>query len=138
MERRDFLCKCAIIACGVGAGASLLDSCQKNNNSVPSAPNVDFTIDISTSQYNALQSNGEYVYANQVIIARDRTGNFVALYQVCPHAGCTIQFDGSKSFPCPCHGSLFDENGNVTQGPATTGVKKYNTSLSGTKLRIYG
>lgn len=124
---------------GVAGAAAFLESCKKKSNQPSSsAPSVDFTIDISSSQYNALQKNGSYVYDNNVIIARDSSGNFIALYDVCPHAGCTVQFDGSSRFPCPCHGSLFDSSGNVINGPATSGLKKYNTSLSGNMLHVYG
>ncbi|HTA81389.1 MAG TPA: Rieske (2Fe-2S) protein [Bacteroidia bacterium] len=137
MDRRDFVKKSVILACGVAGGSAFLEACSKKS-STPSAPNVNFTIDISSSQYSALQTNGGYVYSNSIIIARDSNGNFVALYDVCPHAGCTIQFNSRNQFPCPCHGSLFDENGNVINGPATSGVKKYNTSLSGTILTVYG
>ncbi len=139
MDRRDFLQKSIILSCGIAGASAFLEACKKNNNTT-TAPTVNFTIDISSSQYSALQQNGGYVYnsANNIIIARDHSGNFIALYDVCPHAGCTIQFDGKSTFPCPCHGSLFDENGNVTQGPATSGVKKYSTSLKGTQLNVFG
>lgn len=140
MDRRDFIQKSLILTCGIAGASAFLEACTKSNN--PStAPVVNFTIDISSSQYSALQKNGSYVYysPSNIIIARDHAGAFVALYDVCPHAGCTIQFDEHASnFPCPCHGSQFDENGNVTQGPATTGVKKYNTTLTGTQLNVYG
>ena len=140
MDRRDFLQKSIILTCGVAGVSAFLEACQKSTQQVVNAPTVNFTIDISSSQYSALQNKGGYVYysANSIIIAKDNAGNFIALYDVCPHAGCTIQFDGTSKFPCPCHGSMFDENGNVTQGPATSGVKKYNTSLSGTKLTVSG
>jgi cytochrome b6-f complex iron-sulfur subunit len=140
MDRRDFLQKSMFLAAGMAGVAAFVESCSKSNSSQPSAPTVDFTIDISTSQYSALQNNGGYVYysASNIIISKDATGNFVALYDVCPHAGCTVQFDGKSKFPCPCHGSVFDENGNVVNGPATSGLKKYATSLSGTQLRVHG
>jgi cytochrome b6-f complex iron-sulfur subunit len=140
MDRRDFIQKSIVLACGVAGATAFLEACQKTNNQVGTAPSVNFTIDISSSQYSALQNKGGYVYYSQsnIIIAKDMVGNFIALYDVCPHAGCTIQFDGNKTFVCPCHNSLFDESGNVTQGPANSGVKKYNTSLNGTKLTITG
>jgi len=140
MDRRDFIQKSIILTCGIAGASAFLEACKKNNNT-SGAPVVNFTIDISSSQYSALQKNGSYVYysASSIIIARDHSGNFVALYDVCPHAGCTIQFDaGASNFPCPCHGSQFNESGNVIQGPATTGVKKYSTSLSGTMLNVFG
>jgi cytochrome b6-f complex iron-sulfur subunit len=140
MDRRDFIQKSILAACGIAAVSATLESCSKNSNPTPapSGPSANFTIDISTSQYSALQANGGAVYANNLIIARDNTGKFIALYDVCTHAGCTIQFNGTNQFPCPCHGSIFDENGNVVNGPATTPVKKYTTSLAGNILTITG
>lgn len=139
INRRDFLQKTALVVGGTIGASWLLDACGKSNPSPSSSgPSVNFTIDISTPQYKTLQTKGNYVYVNSTIIAHDSSGNYVALYDVCPHAGCTIAFDGTNQFPCPCHGSIFDENGNVVQGPAASGVKKYTCTLSGTKLTVAG
>jgi Rieske Fe-S protein len=42
---------------------------------------------------------------------------FTAISLVCTHLGCTVgpEADG---FSCPCHGSLYSEEGNVLRGPA--------------------
>ncbi len=141
MNRRDFLQKSLLATCGIAAASTLLNSCSDDvANPIPpqTPPSIDFTIDISTPKYNSLQTNGNYLYANNIIIARDSTGNFVALSQVCTHAGCTIMFNGTNEFPCPCHGSTYNENGGVLRGPSVTPLKSYNTQLSGTLLRIWG
>lgn len=141
MDRRDFLQKTIYLLGGAVGTAWLLEACGKSNPAPAStAPTVNFTIDISKSPYTALVNNGGYVYANnsEIIIARDNTGKLVALYDICTHAGCTIGFNGTNQFPCPCHGSIFDENGNVVQGPASTGVKKYTCTLVGTQLTVSG
>ena len=42
---------------------------------------------------------------------------FTALSLVCTHLGCTVQ-EKPEGFACPCHGSRYDEKGNVLRGPA--------------------
>jgi menaquinol-cytochrome c reductase iron-sulfur subunit len=42
---------------------------------------------------------------------------------VCPHLGCQVFWDGSTGrFSCPCHGSVFSEEGEVLGGPAPRGL----------------
>ena len=47
------------------------------------------------------------------------TGEPLALYSRCTHQSCLIRWeDGDGEFHCPCHGSRFDREGLVVQGPA--------------------
>ena len=41
---------------------------------------------------------------------------------ICPHLGCTVE-SAEEGFECPCHGSRFDAEGNLLQGPASQGLK---------------
>ncbi len=42
----------------------------------------------------------------------------------CPHLGCALKWNPVEhSWDCPCHGSRFDENGAVLDGPATGDLK---------------
>lgn len=58
--------------------------------------------------------------ASPVIMVRDPdSGAVVALSPVCPHAQCTVDFDGeSGQLICPCHDSKFSLDGSIEQGPA--------------------
>lgn len=38
---------------------------------------------------------------------------------ICPHLGCTLTFNHEmKTWDCPCHGSIFDIDGQIVKGPA--------------------
>ena len=42
----------------------------------------------------------------------------------CPHMKCNVVFnEEEKTWDCPCHGSRFDIDGNVLQGPATYSIR---------------
>jgi glycine/D-amino acid oxidase-like deaminating enzyme/nitrite reductase/ring-hydroxylating ferredoxin subunit len=52
---------------------------------------------------------------------RDDDGTLHAVSPTCTHLGCEVRFnDAERSWDCPCHGSRFDPDGRVLEGPATT------------------
>src|SRR5690606_22042970 len=58
-------------------------------------------------------------------VHRTRDGRYVALSPVCPHMGCHVKWNQSEhSWDCPCHGSRFDTEGQVIEGPALTGLER--------------
>jgi Rieske Fe-S protein len=54
---------------------------------------------------------------------------FYAISSVCTHLGCNVK-RGGPGFACPCHGSQYDENGQVIRGPAPKSLAWYALSLS--------
>ena len=47
-----------------------------------------------------------------------REGNrMAAISTTCTHLGCSVSISDT-GFACPCHGSRYDQDGNVTGGPA--------------------
>lgn len=54
---------------------------------------------------------------------------FRAASAVCTHLGCTVNLVG-KGFHCPCHGSVFNENGAVVSGPAPAPLAWFEVTLS--------
>ena len=58
------------------------------------------------------------ILAGRFFVARMENG-LLALWQKCTHLGCAVPWiEEEKQFHCPCHGSLFNEVGEVTSGPA--------------------
>jgi glycine/D-amino acid oxidase-like deaminating enzyme/nitrite reductase/ring-hydroxylating ferredoxin subunit len=52
-------------------------------------------------------------------VYRDEDGHTHAVSATCTHLGCIVGFnDADKTWECPCHGSRFDTDGRVLQGPA--------------------
>jgi menaquinol-cytochrome c reductase iron-sulfur subunit len=48
-----------------------------------------------------------------------------------------IPTNGVASFGCPCHGSVFDGEGNRTAGPAPRPLDRYEFSVDGGRLRLH-
>jgi len=59
------------------------------------------------------------------IILHPKGNTFLAFDAVCPHAGCTVQYDPTANqIVCPCHGSQFNAaTGAVELGPAVSGLR---------------
>lgn len=44
----------------------------------------------------------------------------------CPHLGCELSWNNTeKSWDCPCHGSRYDYQGRLLDGPAQTGLSAF-------------
>jgi cytochrome b6-f complex iron-sulfur subunit len=72
---------------------------------------------------------------------------FLALYQRCPHLGCTVpwvpqeqrEYEGTTVrglFHCPCHGSTYLRNGQVIKGPAPRSMDIMRIALVNGRLVV--
>lgn len=67
----------------------------------------------------------------------ERGGQLVAYSTVCPHLGCGIDFDKSKSkFLCACHKSWFSMQGEVEEGPSPRGLDELDVDVAAEKVAI--
>ena len=65
----------------------------------------------------------------RVYVVRTVRGFFV-LSSICTHLGCiTTWNEPAGTIDCPCHGSTFDKNGNVGNGPAPNPLDHLAVSL---------
>lgn len=145
IERSEFLKQV-----GIGFGAIMLMQCIQgcaeseipDPNPTTGGTKLDITIDLNSSTYSSLKNKGGFavITANKIIVAQTQNGTFLAVSSACTHAGTTVTYRAnSNDFFCPNHGSVFKSDGSVQTGPATTALKRYNTSvdLSNNKLRIF-
>ena len=49
------------------------------------------------------------------VFLRHSGGSVTALQVICPHAGCSINYDAAgRKYSCPCHAASFDLSGRRT------------------------
>ena len=86
-----------------------------------------------------------------VYVGRD-AGGFFAFTAICSHEATTVVFQSGEvacepatsgcrqstvgAFRCPNHGSTFDANGDVTQGPATTGLQHFQVTVASGEITV--
>ncbi len=79
----------------------------------------------------------ELVFPDQkILLKRTSKGEIAAVSLVCTHLGCTVN-RVTTGFQCPCHGSQFDDSGNVVGGPAPSPLAWHSvSSLPGDQIEI--
>ena len=65
-----------------------------------------------------------YLADRQLFVYRDHEG-IRAVSAVCTHLGCIIE-KSEEGFQCPCHGSCYNEDGEVLSGAATKDLPWYS------------
>jgi glycine/D-amino acid oxidase-like deaminating enzyme/nitrite reductase/ring-hydroxylating ferredoxin subunit len=65
------------------------------------------------------------VRGRKTAVYRDGEGRLYGLSPVCRHLFCLVEWNpAERSWDCPCHGSRYDGQGRVIQGPATKDLKR--------------
>jgi len=131
LNRRDFLKK-SVKTIAVGALAFSSFDVLKLMAASDSIETTEGTVEkiISLADYPALSSIGGYaMITEKIIVIRKSSSKFIAINIVCTHKKCDVDYDGS-GFECPCHGSTFNGNGKVIEGPATKNLKSYKVTFN--------
>ena len=123
VNRRELL-----ILVGASTGVVVLggavSGCGNPTGTAPTGP-------VAAGNVSAL-SVGALLVMTNVAVARDVNGVY-AMSAVCTHAGCLLD-DGADTIAaglgCPCHGSTFDGNGTVTNGPASSPLQHYAVTIA--------
>ncbi|GEP98322.1 QcrA and Rieske domain-containing protein [Chitinophaga cymbidii] len=147
MERRDFLSTMGMtlaIACagGIAACSKGGDSPEPDPNPNPN-PNPNPGTRLTVNLNSQVQNVGDYLISGGVVLIRIAAGNvpasFSAVTSTCTHQGCTLSGYSGGKIECgsSCgHGSRFNADGSVSNGPATTALAKYTVEISGTTLTV--
>lgn len=64
-------------------------------------------------------------------VVRLADGGFLALYQKCTHLGCAVPWNPAQGkFVCPCHGSAFEQDGQVLNTPAPRPLDRFAVTIT--------
>ena len=142
-NRREFV-KDALTGIGTVAFGSFIiinqSSCSDSGPTAPSDNNgeTSITVDLSLSENSALLTVGgtlalsDNELDNSGMLLYRQSESIVKVYsRNCTHASCTIGgFSSSGISTCQCHGSMFNTNGNVVNGPAAIPLNQYSATIS--------
>ncbi|MCC5919375.1 MAG: Rieske (2Fe-2S) protein [Cyclobacteriaceae bacterium] len=153
-DRRKFLKDAGSFAVLSMMGIGFFTSCSSDDDPVPVVDNNDVnenddngeaaisiqgnTVRINLDLENRLDEAGSWLLISQANVIVINDGGFVALTAVCTHAGCNTSwsFNNQRQLVCGCHGSRFDTEGNVLQGPASRPLEMFETSQDENILTI--
>ncbi|MBF8249157.1 MAG: petC [Bacteroidetes bacterium] len=66
----------------------------------------------------------------KVFIVRAKEGYLYAISAVCTHLGCIANWKSEEGIiACPCHGSKFDKEGRLMEGPAPRPLPRFSLTL---------
>ncbi len=113
--RRDFFVQAGVAACAVAAAGSAVVTLDYLKPKVLFEPPTAF---LAGSPLDYSDGVVRFYKDNKAFVIGGTTGVY-ALSAVCTHLGCITRYKSDeKAIACPCHGSRYDLEGNVTHGPA--------------------
>lgn len=72
-----------------------------------------------------------------VWVRKKNDGSFIVFDTHCTHLGCAVSWESSdRKFHCPCHGGVFNADGNRVAGPPPRPLQRYETKLADGNLLI--
>ena len=125
--------------CGGGSGSPTSPSSRAVDLRVSSGRYTGSGVDVDVSG-SGLNDVGGAVLVESIagvfLVARTGPNSFSAIDAVCSHQSCTVSGADGSAYVCPCHGSRYDRNGRVLQGPAVAALRQFATTFAGNVVTI--
>jgi Rieske Fe-S protein len=77
---------------------------------------------------------GSGVVVDEVVVTQPSEGEFLGFSSTCTHAGCTVRNVEGGTINCPCHGSKFNLDGTVANGPASRPLESKAVTVQGDSI----
>ena len=124
------------LAVGAGMAIGSLSSCATLPVYKTTMANNRVSVPLSIfaqSDFQIIQPKDFYY---NIGLRKESNGTYTALLLRCTHADNQLTSTGN-GFKCNLHGSAFNKEGQVTQGPAEQSLKKYQTEIISDQIIIH-
>jgi Rieske Fe-S protein len=144
MDRKSFLKNCGMACLGATALVSFLESCGTTKHLNAVIEGSDIVVPLTAFERRkkgGIEYHKAIVVQNELLqdpigVFRMEDGKlYTAMLMRCTHQGAQLQLFGDK-FQCPAHGSEFDGQGQVQQGPAESPLRSFPIVVESQLLRI--
>jgi Rieske Fe-S protein len=72
-----------------------------------------------------------------VFLVSDGGGRYTVFDARCTHLGCPLSWSSTdREFLCACHGGVYDDRGEVTDGPPPRPLDRYESKVEGSVLYV--
>jgi Rieske Fe-S protein len=144
MHRKQFL-----LGAGVGLAATVLAACttygkKPEAGSAPPTSTVGATPGTGAPGPAAPAANaiaktadvpvGSGVIVDEIVVTQPSAGQFKGFSTTCTHAGCAVNEVADGTINCPCHGSKYNLDGSVANGPATKPLEAKAVTVQGDSI----
>jgi Rieske Fe-S protein len=136
-SRREFVklgAGCALLV-ALGGSAALLQSCNVAKVYKTEAKNGEYRIPVSEFAVDKMRLLRVPGMDFDILVVKKTETVYNALYLECTHRQYPLTVN-ARGLNCPSHGSAFNLDGKVTNGPASAPLKKFATHIDGKDLVI--
>jgi Rieske Fe-S protein len=134
-----------LLGAGLGLVTAVLAACSTygkkeeaatESSSTPAAPTAS---DSAAPSAKALAKTadvpvGSGVIVGEVVVTQPTAGVFKGFSAKCTHKGCIVDKVADGTIDCPCHGSKFNLDGTVANGPAGKPLEAENVTVQGDSI----
>jgi Rieske Fe-S protein len=143
VNRKEFIKTCCVACAGGSTMSVLLQGCAGTKMITANIEGSDLILQVSEFEFlkkDRIQFRKYVVVQNDklqypVCIYRFSDTQYKALWMRCTHQGTELQAFGDK-LHCPAHGSEFNNQGGVENGPASNPLRTFAVIVADAKLKI--
>ena len=124
----------------IGGGAVLSSTVRRQEDWLPATTLFDLPDSQPTPvtlSVRRLDGFREVLDRRTIFLVKTGESDVHAFNATCTHLGCLVAWDAdAQVFKCPCHGGIYDRNGEVKDGPPPAPLAKAATRLDGERVLV--